>query len=195
MSAKITEVLNADTLKDTLKEDCPVEEIVDELFSRGAALANVVNPRQYADWEAFKCCHAAVDTELVELEGSSTINHANVVVLKTCPMAQEMAKLNVDGKPPQFHQGIIDAYMQQNPGSNAILHPGCIAHQVGRQIIVKELNIGKGNGNTNYYQLACRSGATGKVVYDENGLKEIGMSKEEAARLIDGFACLYVIIR
>jgi hypothetical protein len=84
--------------------------------------------------------------------------------------------------------------MEQNPGSNALLHPGCIAHQVARQLIVRNIEV-KGMSNLNYYQLACRSLASGKVVYDDNGLEAIGMSKEKATQLIEGFACLYVIVR
>ena len=109
-------------------------------------------------------------------------------------MADEMAKLNVNGKPPAFHKDIVDGYMEQNPGSNALLHPGCIAHQVARQLIARSIEV-DGVGALNYYQLACRSLASGKVVYDDNGLETVGMSKEKANKLIDGYACLYVIVR
>lgn len=192
--SKLVEVLTSDVLSSILDEHSPVEEVVMNLFRRGTDLADAVTTRNYESWEEFKTAHAAGDSAIVELEGLSEIDDSDVVVLRGCPMADEMKKLSVNGSPPEFHTRIITDYMHQNPGSNAILHPGCIAHQVSRQLIVKNITIA-GEHCLNYYQLACRSGATGKVVYDENGLNAIGMSKEQANQLIDGFACLYVIFK
>jgi hypothetical protein len=193
MSVLLSEVLSAPTLKSVLTEDSPVEEIVENLYLKGAALANIVDRKYYKSWEEFKSKHETSVDELAQLEGVSQIGDDKLVVLVKCPMAEEVGKLFVDGKPPAHFSKIINGYMNQNPGSNAILHPGCIAHQVARQIIVNQLQI-EGKQVVNYYQLACRSGATGKVVYDDNGLNEIGMSKAEAEKLVTGFACLYVIV-
>jgi hypothetical protein len=195
MGNKIIEVLNAKVLGEILQEGTPVEEVVEQLFLKGTELAQKIPSREYADWQSFLKAHLDNNTELAELEGTSTVEDADVVVLKACPMASEMAKLNVNGKPPAFHKQIIDSYMQQNPGSNSLLHPGCIAHQVARQIMVKHMKFVSGIRDLNYYQLACRSGLTGKIVYDENGLIEMGMSQEQAEKPIDGHACLYVLIK
>ena len=194
MSLKLVEVLSASALSEILKEDSPVEDVVEGLFNKGNDLCQVVSMLEYPSWDDFKKRHAANGTELTQLEGSSTLSDSDVVVLLKCPMADEISKLFVDGKPPAFFKKIVDEYMDQNPGSNAILHPGCIAHQVARLLIVKNLNI-SGTGDMNYCQLACRSGASGKIVYDENGLTAAGMSKEQAGKLVDGYGCLYAITR
>ena len=193
MAALLSEVLCASTLNAVLRDDSPVEEIVEKLFLKGAAMANIVERKYYRSWEEFKAKHETCNDELAQLEGISQIGENDLVILVKCPMAEEVQKLYVDGKPPAHFSRIINGYMDQNPGSDAILHPGCIAHQVARQTIVSHLQI-NGTKNVNYYQLACRSGATGKIVYDENGLKEVGMTKEEADKLVTGFACLYVIV-
>ena len=189
----LSQILNADTLKEILCPDAPVEEIVDQLFAKGSQLAESVTVMNYSDWKQFCQQHVQAQGELAQLEGASTINGNNIVVLLQCPMSREMSKLQVDGKPPVHHKSITDTYMLQNPGSNALLHPGCIVHQVARQLIVKQLKV-TGKKNINYYQLACRSMATGKVVYDENGLAKVGMSREQADKLVDGHACLYVMV-
>jgi hypothetical protein len=193
-ASRLAKVLNESVLRDILDKDAPVEQIVEDLFRMGHKLFKAVKPRHYESWNDFKGATERGETELVELEGASTIQEDDVVILRGCPMADEMAKLNVDGKAPAFHKDIVNDYMDQNPGSNALLHPGCIAHQVARQLITRGIEI-EGIQGLNYYQLACRSMASGKVVYDDNGMKTIGMNKETADRLIDGYACLYVIVK
>jgi hypothetical protein len=189
----LSQILNAKALNEILSEDAPVEEIVDQLFAKGSQLAETVTVMKYSGWKEFCNQHTEAHGELAQLEGASNIDEGNIVVLLQCPMADEMKKLQEDGKPPAHHQNITDTYMVQNPGSNALLHPGCIAHQVARQLIVKQLQV-TGKKNINYYQLACRSMATGKVVYDENGLARMGMTREQADKLVDGHACLYVMV-
>jgi hypothetical protein len=193
MAHRLVEALNAEILRTVLDESSPVEDIVDELFSRGAALSTTRHPQTYESWADFVDKHRATKSPLFELEGASDISDKKVAILRNCPMAEEMKKLNVDGAPPKFHAKIVEGYKAQNPGSNAILHPGCIAHQVGRQVTVKTISI-KGIKNLNFYQIACRSGATGKVVYDENGLTATGMTHTEADGLINGFACLFSLV-
>jgi hypothetical protein len=194
MSVLVAEVLSAETLREILVEGRPVEEVVAELFASGAKLADCTSIRAYETWDDFRRTHSKNASELTQLEGESTINDSSVVVLTGCPMADEMKKLSENGSPPAFHKKIVDGYMEQNPGSNAILHPGCIAHQVARQLVVKQLAV-KDLVDVNYYQLACRSGASGKIAYDENGLAALGMTKEQAESLVSGSACLYVMIR
>ena len=194
MSLLVAEVLSAEALRHVLVEGKPVEEIVEGLFLKGSELADGLTVNSYDSWEDFRETHKASDTELVQLEGKSKLLDSDVVVLMRCPMAEEMKKFSTGGQPPAFHQEIVQLYKKQNPGANAILHPGCIAHQVARQITVKHLSV-KGAKNINYYQLACRSDATGKVVFDDNGLEAAGMTKEQANALIDGQACLYIMIR
>jgi hypothetical protein len=191
---KLVQVMNHNVLREIIDESKPVEQIVDELYHKGAELCRSVSLRSYKDWDDFKRQHSDERTELVELEGPSDLGAGDVVVLRTCPIADEMSKLNRDGKSPDFHAKIVQDYMEQNPGSNSVLHPGCIAHQVARQFIVKSLRFENGE-SLNFSQLACRSGKSGNVVYDDNGLKAIGMSKERAKKLVDGFGCLYVMSR
>ncbi len=190
---KLAKVLNASVLQEILQPDRPVEEIVDDLFMKGVELSQEITPKSYSSWEEFVAKHSGGQSELVELEGVSDIGSDNVVILRGCPMAAEMKKLEVEGKSPAHFATISHAYKEQNPGSNAILHPGCIAHQVGRQLTIKEIAIA-GKQSLNFYQLACRSLATGKIVYDENGLKACGMSHEKAQQLIEGFACLFALV-
>jgi len=194
MALLVAEVLNFEALREVLVEGRPVADVVEGLFTKGAELADTIQLRSYGSWEEFRQRHEAGESELVQLEGASEILDSDMVVLFRCPMAEEMQKLNNGGQSPAFHQDIVNTYMKQNPGSNAILHPGCIAHQVARQIAVKHLAV-KDTTSLNYYQLACRSGATGKIVYDDNGLRAIGMTRNQACDLISGQACLYVLVR
>jgi hypothetical protein len=193
MSVKIVDVLNFESMREILREDQPVHEIVEALFQKGTELAQVVSSRGYDNFDEFQEAHRADETQLAELEGPSNLEDRDVVVLRSCPMAEEMKKFRTTGAPPSFHAKIVEEFCAQNPGSNAILHPGCIAHQVGRQITIKQLNV-RGESNLNFNQIACRNMATGQVVYDDNGLEAIGMTKEQANSLVDGFACLYAII-
>jgi hypothetical protein len=191
---KLSQVLNHNVLRGLIDETKPVEQIVENLYLMGGDLQRSIRSGTYKDWDDFKRHHAAGQTELIELEGASDVTEGDVLILRDCPMWNEVSKLHCDGKPPQFHARVINDYMQQNPGSNAILHPGCIAHQVARQLITKSIRFENGD-SLNFYQLACRSMKTGKVVYDENGLASAGMSQEAAAKLVDGFGCLYAIVR
>jgi hypothetical protein len=192
MEGKIGQVMSYEVLKEILNEATPVEDVVMTLFAKGDELAHVVTARKFDSLAHLRTEHNADNSELVELEGSSAFSDTDIVVLKNCPMAPIMKQFKVDGKAPAFHAQIVHDYKEQNPGSNAILHPGCIAHQVSRQIAVKDMNVA-GASNLNFCELACRNMMTGDVVYDENGLEEIGMSKEQAYQLVDGFACLYAI--
>jgi hypothetical protein len=194
MPPKIAQVLNATILHDLLDEHTPIEAIVEKLFMKGAALAEVITQRQYASFQEFKDAHAAGQSEIAELEGPSDIDPAQVVILKGCPMAATMKQLGVNGTPPPFFRDIVQGYIEQNPGSEAILHPGCIAHQVARQLVTRHIAIA-GKNDLNFYQLACRNMATGAVVFDRNGLEKTGMSEATAASLIDGQACLYALVK
>jgi hypothetical protein len=191
---RITEILDAEKLDSILDCQAPVEQVVTDLFLASSELAHSVTPRAYDNWQEFVGAHTSGQSALVELEGSSSIDTNHVVVLRHCPMAGVMKALAADGELPAFYAKIVEGYRMQNPGSNAILHPGCIAHQVARQMIIKEIEVG-GESDLNFYQLACRSEATGRVVYDDNGLAAVGMSKETAQALVSGSACLYAIAR
>jgi hypothetical protein len=194
MATRLAQVLDAAALGKLLDERTPVETIVANLFAKGAELAGAVAGQRYGSYEEFAGKHAAGSSELVELEGPSDLRADDIVILKGCPMSAEMKKLGVNGTPPLFYRRIVDDYMEQNPGANAILHPGCIAHQVARQLIVKHIDVG-GRHDLNYYQLACRNMSSGEVVYDDGGLAAIGMTKDKAAQLIAGCACLYVMVK
>lgn len=194
MRGKLVHVLDEIALKKLLSADTPVEKIVENLYKMGNELAKTVKNRRYKSLAEFKKAQQEDQTELVELEGPATLDDKDIVILRGCPIADEIIKLYVNGKPPAFQRTIMEDYMAQNPGSNALLHPGCIAHQVARQLIIKDIEI-DGKRFLNFYQLACRSTKTGFIVYDENGLKHAGMTKAQASKLIEGCACLYVITR
>jgi len=190
MAPRIAQVLNATALRQILRPDTPVEDIVDKLYEKGHELYMSLERKTYKDMSHWRRQHQEMKTELAALEGPSEIHENDVMVLKTCPIADEMAKLNVNGQPPAFHSEIIADYMEQNPGSNAILHPGCIAHQAARQMVVANMDVG-GERNMNFHQISCRSATTGETVFDDNGLRTAGMKRKEAERMVNGNACVY----
>jgi len=61
-------------------------------------------------------------------------------------------------------------------------------------MIIKQIEV-DGNSEFNFFQLACRSQDSGRIVYDDNGLAAVGMSIEQAEALIAGSACLYAIVK
>jgi hypothetical protein len=194
MSPRIAEVLDHAVLTQVLNEDAPVESIVENLFLKGNDLSDAVKKRHFSNWEQFKQAHATGDSELAELEGESDIDQHDRVSLKKCPLSEIMSKFVIDGQFPDHFKKIVEDFKHQNPGSNAILHPGCIAHQVARQLIVKDLDI-ENEKSINYFQFACRDAHSGKVVFDDQGLENSGASWTEAAISIDGNACYYKLIK
>jgi hypothetical protein len=142
---KLVEVMNHNVLRDIIDESKPVEQLVDELYHKGAELCRSVSLRSYKDWDDFRRHHSDERAELVELEGPSDLGAGDVVFLRACPIADEMSTLNRNGKPPEFHGRVVQDYMELNPGSNSVLHFGCIAHQVTRQFIVKSFRFENGD--------------------------------------------------
>jgi hypothetical protein len=194
MSPRIAEVLDHAALTQVLNKDAPVEVIVENLFMKGNDLSAAIKKRHFSNWEQFKHAHATGDSELAELEGESALDPQNRVSLKKCPLVEIMDKFMINGRFPNHFSKIVEDYKHQNPGSNAILHPGCIAHQVARQLIVKEMDIDS-EKSINYFQFACRDTHSGKVLFDDHGLENFGASWTETAIGIDGNACYYQLVR
>ena len=128
---------------------------------------------------------------LEELEGES-IPDGDLRILKTCPMVpvinavkkHNLAETGEDAL-PAYYREIVERCIEQYPGEAAILHPLCIVHQAMRDVI----SSGKG---TLTRQIACRSGATGEVVFANKGLSAANLTEEQARGKIDGYACMYM---
>jgi hypothetical protein len=192
MAGTLAQVMNVDVLGEILQENAPAHEVVDSLLHKGVDLAEAVEHKVYKNYEDFVNTHVTGKSQLVELEGESSLDE-NMIILHGCPMFDEVKKLYTDGKPPESHGKIVNEFMDQNPGTNALLHPGCIVHQVARQMIVHSIKFEDGTG-LSFYQIACRSMGTGKVVYDEKGMAVTNLSKEAIDKMIDGYACLYILV-
>jgi len=125
-----------------------------------------------------------------KLEGQ-TERDDNIVILKQCPMAKLLNEVSVDGKLPDFYQTIVEKYVQIYKNKGAILHPFCIVHQVIRAHVGEQIKV---NGKSlHVYQVACRSMTSGKVVYANEGMNKVNMSKEEVDAKLEGKACMYLI--
>jgi len=125
-----------------------------------------------------------------KLEGS-TERDGNVVVLKQCPMTRLLKEVSVDGKLPDFYQAIVEKYVQIYKNKGAILHPFCIVHQVIRAHVGEHIKVG--GRMLSVYQVACRSMSSGKIVYANEGMSKVDMTKEEVDAKLDGNACMYLI--
>jgi hypothetical protein len=168
---KITEELNLDYVHEVLKYGRRIKDMIGDLERKGAELAKEV-------------------TSLEELEGKAEVQGENVILL-ACPMVPVLNELKKEHKEllgieklPAYFPDIVDMYISMNPNSAAILHPLCIAHQHIRK------EFGKAHG-AEIEQIACRSGATGEVVYAKAGLDKAKMTEDDAKKLLGERACLY----
>ncbi|MBU1863634.1 MAG: hypothetical protein KKH94_08240 [Candidatus Omnitrophica bacterium] len=196
MAGKMALILNSKVLNKMLDKAVRDDSVSFNFFNEGATIAQAIEAKQYSSWEEFKHAHENGTSEFVELEGSSKISDSGVVVLKGCCMSSEMRKLNIihGAATPPFHKRVMFDYMKRSPGSNALIYPACIAHQRARNLLAKKISIA-GKNCMHCYQLACRNPMNGKVFYDENGLRVVRMSKEQADTSITGSTCLYALVR
>jgi len=125
-----------------------------------------------------------------KLEGD-TERDGNIVVLKQCPMTRLLKEVSVDGKLPDYYQAIVEKYIQIYKNKGAILHPFCIVHQVIRAHVGEHIKVG--GKMLSVYQVACRSMTSGKIVYANEGLSKVDMTKEEVDAKLEGKACMYLL--
>ena len=126
-----------------------------------------------------------------EFEGES-IHDGDLRILKKCPMVPTLniimkENLAQTGKEelPVFYREIVEKFIGQHPDEAAVLHPLCIVHQSMRDIISSEKRCLA-------RQIACRSEATGKVVFAKNGLSLANLTENQARDKIDVYACMYI---
>lgn len=168
----IERICNVEFIHSVLTDGADVDRVIETLVLKADAEADSVG-------------------SLEELEGSS-VQDGDVRVLEKCPMVPTLNTIKKDnlaetGKEelPGFYGEIVQRYAQQHPDEAAVLHPLCIVHQAMRDII------GSRKGHLTR-QIACRSGATGKVVFANNGLSLANLTEDQAKEKIDGYACMYI---
>ncbi len=137
----------------------------------------------YKDYESGK-------SPLVELEGTG-FREKDLIILNECPSVPLFPEFKVDDEFPDYWTKIPQQYMDKFK-NEAILHPLCVVHQTFRDLLASQ--IPKGRGVVHSIGVACRSGATGKVVYSDFGLCSTVATKEEIEKVIDGFACAFHLI-
>jgi len=125
-----------------------------------------------------------------KLEGQAERDE-NLIILKQCPMSKLLSEVSVDGKLPDYYKTIVDKYIQIYKNKGAILHPFCIVHQVIRAHVGDHIKVG--GKNLKVYQVACRSMTSGKVVYANEGMSKVDMTKEEVDAKLEGKACMYLL--
>ncbi|MBU1999358.1 MAG: hypothetical protein ABIG46_00600 [Candidatus Omnitrophota bacterium] len=173
--SKLTEELAPQYVNSVLQYGADVVEMINKLQKKGEAFSETIN-------------------SLDELEGAFEIKGTLRILLK-CPMvvvleAIKKANAELTGEEvlPDFYPKLVEEYIKKHPDEGAILHPLCIAHQQIRKAFGQKQGL-------EIQQIACRSGSTGKVVFSDKGLKEAGMTEEEARKAIGENACLYLCKR
>ncbi|MHB8173428.1 MAG: hypothetical protein ACYDFU_03055 [Nitrospirota bacterium] len=167
-----------------------ISAIIFDLQEKGREIAVEIDGKDYKSLEDFLREHASGNTSFVRLEGRSTIE-GEIVVLHACPLLKLLESLKgPDGKLPEYFRNVEEKYKDIYKNKGAILHPFCIVHQVIRSVIGEHTKV---NGKAvAIYQIACRS-VSGKVVYANEGMSKIKLSKEDVDERIDGQACMYLL--
>jgi len=145
---------------------------------------NIIN---YENIEDFYKDYENGKSPLVELEGPG-FRDKDLIILNECPSVPLMSEFKIEGEFPDYWSKIPQQYMDSFK-NEAILHPLCIVHQTFRDLLASQ--IPKGRGVVHSIGVACRSGATGKVVYSDFGLSSSVATKEEINNVIDGYACAF----
>jgi hypothetical protein len=117
--------------------------------------------------------------------------NGNVFILKKCPMGKLVESLKEDGKLPKYYLEVVKKYVELYKSKGAIIHPFCIVHQVIREQVGESIRVN--GGRMLVYQVACRSLASGKVVYATEGTSRVDMTQEDIDKKIDGNACMYFV--
>lgn len=180
-----------DNIKKILGADSDIVEKVVMLRRLARDIArkyfNIIN---YKSLEDFYKDYENGKSPLVELEGDG-FRSKDLIILNECPSAPLFPDFKEDGEFPEYWTKLPQLFMEKFK-NEAILHPLCIVHQTCRDLLASQ--IPKGKGVVHSIGVACRSGATGKVVYSEFGLSSSIATKEDIDKVIDGFACAFHLI-
>ena len=170
--SKLSEVLTREYVNSILQYGVTIGEMIEKLEQKGEELTKSIK-------------------SLEDLEGKSE-SKGDKNFLIACPMTKvlgEIKKANAEltgvEELPDFYPEIVKEYIKEHPDDAAILHPLCIVHQHIRN------SFGKKQGLV-LQQIACRSLATGKVVYSKKGIKEAATDEKQVDSEIANFACLYL---
>ena len=178
-------------IKKILESDSDIVEKVVMLrrFAREIARKyfNIIN---YENIEDFYKDYENGKSPLVELEGAG-FRDKDLIILNECPSVALFPEFQTNGEFPEYWSRIPQEYMDKFK-NEAILHPLCVVHQTFRDLLASQ--IPKGRGVVHSIGVACRSGATGKVVYSDFGLSSTVATKEDIEKVIDGFACAFHLI-
>jgi len=159
----------------------------------GRKIAEEIYTQQYHSLEEFYEAYDHGKDPMQQLEGKGT-RKGDLIILEDCPVAglkdHPIDLFKETGKFPPAWDAIVEEYKQVFK-NDAILHPLCIVHQRIREELAKK--IPKEKAYVHATEVACRSMATGKVVFSEWGLQLSGESREEIEKLIDKKACIYFI--
>jgi len=193
---KLTDIVRreADKIKEILYSDkLTIVGKTIALKELGRKIAEEIYTQQYNSLEEFYQAYDKTADPMQELEGSGK-RKGDLIILDDCPVAglhdPAIELFKEGGKFPPEWEAIVEEYKQVFK-NDAILHPLCIVHQRIREELAKK--IPKGKSFVHATEVACRSMATGKVVYSEWGMQLSGETKEDIEKLIDKKACIYFI--
>ncbi len=143
----------------------------------------------YSDISDFYKDYAAGNCPISKLEGEGVVQD-ELLFLRSCPMAPLFSDYKVDGDFPEYWKSMPREFMGTMK-NEAVLHPLCIVHQSFRDELAKK--IPKGASFVHSIAVACRSGSSGQVVFNDFGLRIANRSREQIAQEIDGLACAFYV--
>ena len=164
--------------------------ILHDLQDMAKLIMKEMDLKGYKSPQEFIDAHDRGGSPLEALEGSSA-RDGNIFILKKCPMSRLVESLKEDGKLPKYYLEVVKKYVELYKTKGAIIHPFCIVHQVLREQVGENIRVN--GGRMLVYQVACRSLASGKVVYATEGTSRVNISQEEIDKKIDGNACMYLV--
>lgn len=164
--------------------------ILHDLQNMANIIMKEMDLKGYTSPQEFIDAHDRGGSPLEALEGSSA-RDGHVFVLKKCPMGKLVESLKEDGKLPKYYLEVVKKYVELYKSKGAIIHPFCIVHQVIREQVGESIKVN--GGRMLVYQVACRSLASGKVVYATEGTSRVDMTQEAIDKKIDGNACMYLV--
>ena len=121
--------------------------------------------------------------KLAQIDGENNYeitekNGFKYVILKHCPFAAIYKDIPAWGDKAMH---LVEAYNKESDGGGA-LHPLCLVHKGIRNAM-----------KAGIISIGCRSESSGKIEIAENALAKAHISREEAAAMIEGKACLFAI--
>jgi len=144
----------------------------------------------FRDLEDFEQQYDLGNTPLTYLEGPG-FRVGDLFVLKHCPIAPLFSEFKENGSFPEYWDRVSDEFMRQY-GKEAILHPLCIVHQTFRDQLTSRLR--KGEHFVHSVTVACRSGATGKILHSSYGIGVAKLPEQEVDAALERHACAFFAI-